>query len=115
MKKIILSLASVSCIKHISDYTSIMNSPEDLELLQTQWAQNANANLKYDLDGDGVEDNVDLNSGQLDAFLVPNPFGEYTGGIHNTRHGNLPGELQKEFDATETEPEDKWQIVKAEW
>ena len=63
MKNLIVLIASVSAVKQISDYSGIMNSPEDLEMLQVSWGQNANANNKIDLDGDGVEDNVDLNSG----------------------------------------------------
>ena len=84
-------------------------------MLQISWGQNANANNKYDADGDGVEDNIDLNSGQIDRFIFPNVFSTAVQGIFNTRHGNMPGEKQAEFDETETEPEDKWMVVNHEW
>ena len=106
MKNIILIIASVSGIKHISDYTAIMNSPEDVQMIQTTWGLNSND--INDKDGDGVEDNIDLNSGQLDKYFFPNYFATSDGGVFNTRYGNMPGETQKEFDVTETEPEEKW-------
>ena len=72
MKIIFALLASASATTSISDWVGQMNSPADLEqfvLLQTGFA--ANANKIYDADGDGVEDNVELTSEQLDEYWHP--------------------------------------------
>ena len=50
----------------------------------------------YDLDGDGVEDNVKRSRDELDRFYYPNQFGDAGDDIHNTHHGNLPGHLRLE-------------------
>ena len=50
----------------------------------------------YDLDGDGVEDNVVKTHRELDEFYKPNTMFP-TENIENTPHGNLPGHLQKEL------------------
>ena len=52
---------------------------------------------KYDIDGDGVEDNMKLDSEELDKFYLPNVYGAPIEHIYNTRHGNLPGERNKYF------------------
>ena len=50
----------------------------------------------YDLDGDGVEDNVKRTRDELDDFYYPNQFGDAGDDIYNTHHGNLPGHLRLE-------------------
>ena len=50
----------------------------------------------YDLDGDGVEDNVKRSRDELDDFYYPNQFGDAGDDIYNTHHGNLPGHLRLE-------------------
>lgn len=77
-----------------------------------QWK--AGANRIYDADGDGVEDNVHLTPKQLDKFYKPNRFfpSEH---IYNTRNGNLPGHLQREFyEGAQPEPE-SMDLVKHSW
>tara|TARA_B110000305_G_C18840269_1_gene359775 strand:+ start:168 stop:401 length:234 start_codon:yes stop_codon:yes gene_type:complete len=49
----------------------------------------------YDVDGDGVEDNVDKTWEELDAFNDPLSFGDAEE-INNTHHGNLPGHIRLE-------------------
>jgi hypothetical protein len=51
----------------------------------------------YDVDGDGVEDNIHLNADQLDKFYLPNVYGAPIEHMFNTRHGNMPGERNKYF------------------
>jgi hypothetical protein len=58
------------------------------DLLQTGFA--ANANKIFDVDGDGVEDNVDFSSEELDDFYFPTNFNS-ADDIYNTRHGGMPG------------------------
>merc|ERR1712031_70410 len=50
----------------------------------------------YDLDGDGVEDNVKRTRDELDDFYYPNRFGDAGDDVYNTHHGNLPGHLRLE-------------------
>ena len=50
----------------------------------------------YDLDGDGVEDNVKRTRDELDDFYYSNVFGDAGDDTHNTHHGNLPGHLRLE-------------------
>ena len=50
----------------------------------------------YDLDGDGVEDNVKRSRDELDDFYYPNRFGDAGDDIYNTHHGNLPGHVRLE-------------------
>lgn len=98
----------------VSNWENILTSSEDMEqfdLLQTGWALNANA--IYDEDGDGVEDNKDYSSEQLDKFYFPTSFNTAED-IHNTRHGNLPGHMQKEFYDSQSEPE-SMELVKRPW
>jgi len=70
-------------------------------LLQMAFA--ANANEIYDVDGDGVEDNIDFSSEQLDSFYFPTNFNSGED-IYNTRHGGMPGHRQKEFYDAQDEP-----------
>jgi hypothetical protein len=71
------------------------------ELLQM--AFKANDNQIYDADGDGVEDNIDFSSEQLDAFYFPTSFNSAED-VYNTRHGGMPGHRQKEFYDAQAEP-----------
>ena len=96
-----------------------MNGPEDLIALQTQdlhdkeWkdAKHSNGQDIYDEDGDGVEDNVHYTHKQLDKFYKPNNFFP-TEDIYNTRHGNLPGHIQRYFYQGQSEPESRDLITK---
>ena len=71
---------------------------------------------KYDIDGDGVEDNMKLDSEELDKFYLPNVYGAPIEHIYNTRHGELPDHNQVEFDAKLTAPEgDDYTLVRKPW
>ena len=60
----------------LSNYVNLINGPEDLELLAfSREFRPFKAKAIYDLDGDGVEDNMKLTSDQLDEFYKPNVFG----------------------------------------
>ena len=59
-------------------------------------AVNTYGNEIYDEDGDGVEDNKVFTSHQLDKFYKPNNFFPIED-VYNTRHGNLPGHIQRYF------------------
>ena len=81
-----------------------VNGPEDLMALQTglqdlhdkEWKKvtNTYGNMIYDEDGDGVEDNVKYDHHTLDKFYKPNNFFPLED-VYNTRHGNLPGHIQR--------------------
>jgi hypothetical protein len=81
------------------------------ELLQTAFA--ANANKIYDADGDGVEDNIDFSSEQLDDFYFPTNFNSAED-IYNTRHGGMPGHRQREFYEAQYEPA-SMELVRGPW
>ena len=105
----------------LEEYASGINSPEDLMTLQTQdlhgkeWkdATGAFGQEIYDEDGDGVEDNKVFTSHQLDKFYKPNNFFP-TEHIYNTRHGNLPGHIQRYWYTKQSEPEDTYSLVRKE-
>jgi len=96
---------------NLDTYISMIQGPEDLMNLQTSWKRGKNRIT--DEDGDGVEDNVDKTSAELDKFIDPYVFMS-ADDINNTRHGNLPGHTQWEFSAMEVEP-DSMELVKNEW
>ena len=84
-----------------------IQSPEDLEFLQTQKTRKAWKRRITDLDGDGVEDNVKFSHDELDEFYDPLVFG-VAEDLHNTHHGNLPGHKQLEFTLNQGEPPIHW-------
>ena len=74
----------------------------------------AGNNRIYDADGDGVEDNKHLTHDEIDRFYIPNNFFP-TEDIYNTRHGSLPGHVQKEFyEGSQPEPA-SMDLVKHSW
>ena len=81
-----------------------MNGPEDLVNIQTgdfldkEWKEvkNTYGQYIYDEDGDGVEDNHHYTHHELDKFYKPNNFFP-TEDLYNTRHGNLPGHIQRYY------------------
>ena len=90
-----------------------MNSiqgPEDLEAVALKWELGNND--IYDADGDGVEDNLSDGwaSWMFDMFYEPRVF-HTVEDINNTKHGNLPGMRQKEWDKTQTEPRNTYDII----
>ena len=90
-------------------YVTVDRPAEDNML---QWK--AGANRIYDADGDGVEDNKYYTHDELDRFYIPNRFFP-TEDIHNTRHGNLPGHIQREFyEGSQPEPE-SMDLVRKPW
>jgi hypothetical protein len=93
-----------------------IQSPEDLGFLQMQIGKKGWHGRKItDLDGDGIEDNETLDHDVLDEFYDPLVFG-VAEDIHNTRHGNLPGQKQLWFTESLTEPTDHRQdIVQKNW
>ena len=114
--KIIALIGAAAATTSVSDWVNKINSPADLEqfeMLQlgSTWA--ANKNQIYDADGDGVEDNVKLSSSQLDNYFFPTVFNTAED-IYNTRNGEYPGHLQKEFYDAQTVPGNR-ELVKAEW
>ena len=101
----------------ISDYVNKFQSPSDLEefeMLQTGASWALNNNNIYDADGDGVEDNVKLSSEQLDNYFFPTAFNSAED-IYNTRNGEYPGHLQKEYYDGQSTPTNTHELVKAEW
>lgn len=119
---------------NFSQYVNGIEGPEDLEAIdlaikgndtlndldldnfaQLRWERGNNE--IYDEDGDGVEDNVSdgWSSFMFDKFYDPAVF-HVVEDINNTKHGNLPGMRQKEWDAKQTEPKDTYDIVSdPEW
>ena len=100
----------------ISDYITKINSPADLEefeMIQTGASWALNDNQIYDADGDGVEDNVALTHDQLDNYFFPTVFNTAED-LYNTRNGEYPGHLQKEFYDAQTTPGNR-ELVKAPW
>lgn len=90
----------------LNDENLIQFRPQDLKHAHKPWAI-------YDADGDGVEDNVHLTHEELDAYYKPNVFFP-TENIYNTRHGNLPGHIQKGYYDIQKEPE-SMDLVKHDW
>ena len=61
--------------ENVSNWGLVLTSSEQMEnynMLQTEFQ--ANHNEIYDADGDGVEDNMDFSSEQLDKFYFPTNF-----------------------------------------
>ena len=72
-------------------------------------------NRIYDSDGDGVEDNVDKTSSELDEYYDPAVYG-WVEDLQNTHHGNMPGHIQREFDIAESEPKyHNADLVQRDW
>ena len=99
--------------RKLSNYIQIMNSPEDVALIQTRKEHRLRRAI-YDVDGDGVEDNTFIPHEELDDFYIPAVFG-VAEDLFNTHHGELPGHEQKTFDATQREPADTYTIVNRPW
>ena len=114
---IVASVGTIAATSSVSDWVNKINGPADLEqfeLLQTGASWALNANKIYDADGDGVEDNVHMTSSMLDKFYFPTSFNTAED-IYNTRNGELPGHLQKEFYDAQAEPTNTHDLVKAPW
>jgi len=88
-------------------YIKNIQSPEDLDFLQTTKTRKAWRRRITDADGDGIEDNVKFSHDELDEFYDPLVFG-VAEDLHNTHHGNLPGHKQMEFTLGQGEPKDHW-------
>ena len=79
------------------DWVVVQVAQEDVSLLQLESKKDLYGKRKiYDLDGDGVEDNVKRSRDELDDFYYPNQFGDAGDDVYNTHHGNLPGHLRLE-------------------
>ena len=107
---------SMDAAPGITDYINKFKSPADLEefeMLQTGASWALNNNKIYDADGDGVEDNVKLSSEQLDNYFFPTVFNTAED-LYNTRNGEYPGHLQREFYEGQAVPGNR-ELVKAEW
>ena len=107
---------SMDAAPGITDYINKFKSPADLEefeMLQTGASWALNNNKIYDADGDGVEDNVKLTSDQLDNYFFPTVFNTAED-LYNTRNGEYPGHLQREFYEGQAVPGNR-ELVKAEW
>jgi hypothetical protein len=107
-----LQIGEFSSQDLLSKFIDVVNSPEDLSndnLLMFE----AGNNKIYDADGDGVEDNVYKTHDELDKYYIPNRFFP-TEDVYNTRHGNLPGHLQKEYYDSQHEPA-SMDLVKHTW
>ena len=81
------------------EWVIVQVDQEDVSLIQLESSAQKNLYGKraiYDLDGDGVEDNVKRSRDELDRFYYPNQFGDAGDDVHNTHHGNLPGHLRLE-------------------
>lgn len=96
---------------NLSSYIDEIQSPEDLVMVESGWKRGANR--IYDADGDGVEDNVKRTRDELDRFYEPAVFG-VAEEINNTRHGNLPGHIQREFYEMQSAPQ-SMDLVRNDW
>jgi len=56
-----------------------------------------------------------LTHDQLDKFYLPNVYGAPIEHIYNTRNGELPGNLQKGFYDSQSEPKDNYGTVSKSW
>ena len=99
-----------------SYFINKINGPDDLMLLQSSSSKKGwHGRRITDLDGDGVEDNVEMSADDLDKFYDPLVFRDAED-VNNTRHTKLPGHGQLWFTETLTEPpvhaqtivQDKW-------
>jgi len=100
----------------MTHYIDIMQSPDDLQMLQTEAVPKAfKPRMIYDLDGDGVQDNREDTADELDKFYIPMVFFPAEE-MHNTHHGNLPGHISKYFDeVVEVEPANTYDLVSEPW
>ena len=100
--KIMLSallMASASAIQHRPSDDSVVMTTLDGMLIGPYVPREI-----VDEDGDGVEDNVDMDHHELDRFYKPAVYG-VSEDIYNTQHGNLPGHRLKVLeDAVPEEP-----------
>ena len=66
-----------------------------------------------DADGDGVQDNKVRTRDDLDMFYYPNVMGDAGNDVENTRHGGIPGNVNKEWlQNAMPEPEDTYTLVR---
>ena len=112
---IVALVASASAVIHTAHVPSqgvflTVDRPAEDSMMQFRqhkaWAIN-------DVDGDGVEDNVHKTHDELDRYYIPNRFFP-TEHIYNTRHGNLPGHIQKGFYDLQPEPA-SMELTKKDW
>ena len=106
---------------YLHQLNDIVEGPEDLMAIQTEiqglndkeWkaAKNTYGQEIYDEDGDGVEDNLRYTHHELDKFYKPNNFFP-TEDLYNTRHGNLPGHVQRYWYKKQEEPESRDLVTK---
>ena len=76
------------------DWVVVQVAAEDVSLLQLSAKKDLYGKRRiYDLDGDGVEDNVKRSRDELDDFYYPNRYGDAGDDVYNTHHGNLPGHV----------------------
>jgi len=110
------SLAQKQHHSQILNYQNIIHGPQDLA--QLSFSRDYRPFKKtqiYDEDGDGVEDNQKLTHDQLDKFYLPNVYSAPIEHIYNTRHGNMPGELNKYFYDAQSEPHTDYNSVSPSW
>ena len=71
--------------------------------------------VAMDYEGKTIDDYVSYHDGNEDKYFRPHKFfpAEY---VYNTRHGELPGHHQADFDENLTEPEaDDYTLVRKPW